>query len=105
MVLPTQTGPGASWGTGLPQHGRRATGTTTLYTEANASPKTSTRTPTAGSKPSKANQQLPDGTARGVTRAAITMSSPLKAYINLAELKAGSGVTQSFRASAFQTRL
>ena len=31
--------------------------------------------------------------------------SMLKAYVKLAELKRGSGVTQSFRAFAFQTQL
>ena len=59
MVLPTQTGPGASWGTELPQHGRHATGAITLLTKASASPKSSTPTPQLVANPRNPTSYYP----------------------------------------------
>ena len=59
MVLPTQTGPGASWGTELLQRGRCATGATAHLTKASASPKSSTPTPQLAANPRNLTSYYP----------------------------------------------
>ena len=49
-------------------------------------------------------RQVTDETDNGITITKYTRQV-VKAHNKLAELKRGSGITQSFRASAFQTRL